>query len=198
MNESRITRPRLLCSGVRRWEARFGQASGCTRLTSLHLKRCSDCAEFFTLDLDFEQNLRDDAACSRIQFADTEMELRILKAVSESRAKPRLHAPRGSVFAWNQPAFASVCVAAALAFVFWFRPQPNQPGAAILENEPATEALAMWQELKIAGAELKLVNKNPLRQEIEFVRSDSRAFLGFLTLNFLPPKTQAEDSSPQS
>lgn len=209
MNKPSVPRSRPVCSLVRRWEAGCGPASGHSRLLARHLKDCAECREFFAEDPGFEQALRRDAARLRRAPADSGLERGILRAVrnaEEAARKP----DRDISPVWGRALLAAAAVAAALALVFWPRPSAGGPGkpAAVAkgpaEETPPRIAVAAgesprgwWKTLETRGADLAWAEKNPLEQEIESVRTDAQAVVGFLALNFLPTKPRPETPPSQ-
>ena len=209
MNKPRLPRSRPVCSLVRRWEAGFGPGTGEGRLAARHLAACAECREFFAEDPGFEQMLRRDATRLRELPADSGLERRILRAVREAdpAAARGFHQEISPV--WRRALLTSAGLAAALAFVFWPRSLENRPDAPALAVKEATaapevvaprvaaaaESRDWWQALKARKPDLAWAEKNPLEQEIDSVRTDARAVVGFLALNFLPSKPRP-DSPP--
>ncbi len=201
MNNSPLPRSRPLCSLVRRWEAGFGPASGHGRLAACHLETCAECREFFAEDPDFERTLRRDAVSLRGAPAEPGLERRILQAVRQAELREDISP------VWSRALLVSAGLAAALAFVFWpRRPEtlPETPVVAVKEAAPrlsspsvAAEARGWWRALEARGPGFAWAEKNPLEREIESVRTDARAVIGFLALNFLPSKPKPEEPPSQ-
>lgn len=212
MNKSRRSRPGLVCSVVRLWESSRGPAAtGCSRLTERHMEGCAECRAFFIEDAGFEQSLRRDATRLCAAPPDSGLEQRILQAVKAAKAQPdeERMARQELSPVWGRALLASLAVA--LGVVFWVRlPAPaldtvpdsarvmttlttvETPRPAAKQGATAPVIAVWWSTLEARGAELAKTEKNPLEQELESVRTDARAVIGFLALNFMPSRPERE------
>lgn len=166
-----------------------------------HCTTCADCGNFFAASDQLETSLRRQAVMTTPVPAT--LERRILNVVQPSPREERRH-PRQ--FAWALGGLT----AAAVAAVSVMRIQPVPPAQTPEPAASIDDVLIVAQELPkqwfatLQPNAVKLLETNPLQQEIASVSSDARSALSFLALNFLPsnelglPASDSASLPPQS
>ena len=166
-----------------------------------HCTTCADCRDFFAATDQLETSLRRQAILTAP--APATLERRIMNAVQHS---PREERRRPRQFSW----VLGGLTAAAAAAVIVIRIQPIRPAQTPEPAASIDDVLIVAQELPkqwfatLQPNAVKLLETNPLQQEIASVSSDARSALSFLALNFLPsnengfPASDAASPPPQS
>ena len=157
-----------------------------------HCTTCADCWDYFAAADQLETTLRRQAT-STPPIPGT-LERRILNALQHSSREER-RGPRQ--WSW----VLGGLVAAVVATVIVFRIQETPPVDAPQPVASIDDVLIVAQELPkqwfatLQPGAVRLLETNPLQQEIASVSSDARSALNFLALNFLP---STENASPAS
>ncbi|HTO04056.1 MAG TPA: hypothetical protein VL069_10160 [Opitutus sp.] len=153
-----------------------------------HCATCADCWDYFAAADQLEANLRRQATATAPVPAT--LERRILNAVQHS---PRAERRRPWQASWALGGLA----AAAIAAVIVFRIQRTPPADAAPPVASIDDVLIVAQELPkqwfatLQPGAVRLLEANPLQEEIASVSADAQSALNFLALNFLPSNEKA-------
>ncbi len=181
------TRPALSCQLARTWHALFG---GDRASASGHIARCSACQEHFAREDAFSLGLGRDArrvhATPRAGFEQS-----IFNAVQRSA---RI-APVPTVSPFARFSFVSLTATAACAAIAFVALRDSDVGPATPRTADGDLATAAVTALETSAAKLfaqvepradALLQKDPVRTQVDAFSADARTAVRFLALNFLP------------
>lgn len=187
---------RFTCRVARGALAIFGDTTGGAPRGpgAAHVAACADCQRFFAAGDELDRALRRDAT-GEWHEAPAGLEAAILRSVRQSAPRPAARATHGL---WYPLAGAAAAVV--LATLVYRPPPPAASPAPVAPtvtagtNDPAVFEAAR-QLIAAVPTDLldemrpraqALLAQDPLQQEVDAVKSDARAVVRFLALNFLP------------
>ncbi len=192
--------PRLTCRIARAWSAwrEDDHTRPAPGWAAQHTADCPDCVQHFAAIGQLENALRTEARAVAAQTAELEvplgMEDRIFAAVRPIVATPVRR--RSALSRWA-PSLLGAAAAVALTTVVWLRiGDGTEPLVAAHDTEFSPQDLQQLsasietfsQKLLVASANRQAAPAEPngLTQELQALRSDSRAVLTFFKRSFLP------------
>lgn len=197
--------PRLTCRIARAWSAwrEDDHTRPAPGWAAHHAAQCPDCAQHFAAIGQLENALRTEARAVAAQTAEVEvplgMEDRIFAAVRPIVATPVRR--RSALSRWA-PALLGTAAAVALTTMVWLRigdgsesmVAANDADFSPQDLQQLSESIETFSEkLLVASAHRQAApaEANGLTQELQALRSDSRAVLTFFKRSFLPSDMQS-------